>query len=333
MLSWIIKNWFLAALFLSVGLAFLFPEAGATEGILRTEITTKLAVALLFFIRGTLLPLAELKRGALGWRLHLLVHAYIFLLLPFGVFLLFEIADVFWVIDPTFRLGFLFLAALPTTISTAAVFTSLAGGNTAGAVFNATLSNCLGVILVPLWVAWLLQREAAPLPVGPVILQIMLLVVVPLAAGQIVKPVLWEFSARHRWGLEVVSSVLVLFVIFAAFANSVVAGLWRDQAWEVLMGGFVVSLAVFVVATFAALAGGRIARLKRADRICLLFCGPQKTLAGGVTIANVIFPGEPALTLILLPVLFYHFIQLFAGGFFIGHLRKADSAEPKPTMG
>lgn len=325
MLSWFTRNWFLAGLLLAVVLAFLFPEQGSRGGFLRTEIATKLAVVLLFFIRGTLLPLAELRRGVLGWRLHLLIHAFIFLLLPLGVFLFFEIAGFFWTIDPEFRLGFLFLAALPTTVSTAAVFTAMTGGNTAASVFNATLSNCLGVFLVPLWIAWHLQREAVQVPVGSMILQIVLLVIVPLAAGQALKPFLWEFEAKHRKALEIISSLLVLFVMFAAFANSVVAGLWRQHGWGTLAGGVVASLLIFSVATLGAWFGGGLLRLAAGDRIALLFCAPQKTLAGGVTIAHVIFPGHPALTLILLPVLFYHFIQLFAGGCMVGHFQKRNA--------
>lgn len=327
MLSWFTRNWFLVGLLLSVFLSFLFPEEGARGGVLRTELTTKLAVAVLFFIRGALLPMAELRRGILGWRLHLLVHAYIFLLFPLAVLGLLEVAGLFWRVDPNLRLGFLFMAALPTTVSTAAVFTSMAGGNTAGSVFNATLSNCLGVLIVPLWVAWLLQREAVQVPVGFVILQIVLLVIVPLAAGQLVKPFLWVFSLKNRRDLENVSGILVLFVIFAAFADSVVAGLWREHGWVTLAGGFGASLLIFFLATLVARLGARFARLTREDSICLIFSGPQKTLAGGVTIANVIFAGDPALSLILLPILFYHFVQLFVGGFLVTRFQKREGEQ------
>lgn len=317
MISWCRRNWFLLGLLTTAGLGFLWPEAGAGGGLFRTEITTKLVVAVLFFIRGTLLPVAELGRGVLEWRLHLLIHAWIFLLFPLGMFLLFEVAGLFWAIDSDLRLGFIFLATLPTTVSTAALFTSMARGNTGGAVFNATLSNCLGVFIVPVWVAWLLQREAAPLPLGMVIGQIVLLVLVPLAAGQLVKMFLADFSVGRRKALEVLSSVIILFVIYAAFANSVVEGIWRDQGWEILAAAFGISLVVFGVANAGAHGVGRFLRLAPQDYVCLMFCGPQKTLAGGVTIANVMFAENPALTLILLPVLFYHFIQLFAGGFLI----------------
>ena len=50
--------------------------------------------------------------------------------------------------------GFLFLAILPTTISTAIVYTSVSGGDSVAATFNATLSNLLGIIAVPLWCAF-----------------------------------------------------------------------------------------------------------------------------------------------------------------------------------
>lgn len=325
MLSWVTRNWFLAGLLATAILAFLFPEAGASGGVLRTEVTTKLTVAVLFLIRGTLLPLTELGRAALAWRLHLLVHACIFLLFPLGVILLLETAGRLWEMDPALRLGFFFLAVLPTTVSTATVFTSLAGGNTAGSVFNATTSNCLGVIVVPLWIAWFFQREAVAISIGPLVLQIVLLVVVPLLAGQAVKPFLREFSVRHRKALEIVSSCLILYVIFAAFANAVVAGLWEEQGTSALLGSFAASLLIFVVATLAVYLLGRITKLSREDLICLLFCAPQKTLATGVTIANVLFAGNPALTLILLPVLFYHFIQLLGGGFLISGLRQEKS--------
>lgn len=323
---WLRKNWFLIGLFASAALGFLFSEEGASGGVLRTEITTQMGVAVLFFIRGMLLPMVELRRGILAWRLHLLIHAYIFLLLPLVVLLMVEVTDLVRPLGPELRLGFLFLAALPTTISTAAVFTSLARGNTAAAVFNSTVSNCIGVIIVPLWVAWMLQREAVAVPVGPVMLQIVVLVVVPLFVGQAVKPYLWEFTLMQKRRLEAVSNGIVLYVIFAAFANSVAEGMWSGHGWETLLGGMIFAVIVFGVATLLAHAGGRALRLARADRICLFFTGPQKTLAGGVTIANIMFAGDPGLTLILLPVLFYHFVQLFAGGFVVERFRRDDEA-------
>ena len=43
-----------------------------------------------------------------------------------------------------------------------------------------------------------------------------------------------------------------------------------------------------------------------------MFCGSKKSLASGIPIANVLFAGNPALGMIVLPVLIYHQIQLIA---------------------
>jgi len=324
MISWFTKNWFLLCLLASAALGFIFPGAGATGGWMRTEVTTQIGVAVLFFIRGTLLPLAELKRGVLSWRIHLLVHGFIFVVLPILTIAILWVLSAGWAIHPDLRLGFIFVAALPTTVSTAAVFTSMTRGNTAAAVFNSTVSNCLAVVVVPLLVAALLQRDAAPIPLGPVIFQIFLLVLAPLLVGQAVKPFLWNFSVTQKKALEIISSLIVLFVIFAAFANSVEARIWQEQAWQMIVGGLGIAVLIFVAATGLAIGTGKVLRLARGDYLCLVFTGPQKTLAGGVTIANIMFAGEPGLTLILLPVLFYHFIQLFAGGFMVERYRREE---------
>ena len=49
--------------------------------------------------------------------------------------------------------GFVYLAILPTTISSCVVYTSFAGGNSDAALGHATLSNLLAIIWVPF--AWL----------------------------------------------------------------------------------------------------------------------------------------------------------------------------------
>jgi sodium/bile acid cotransporter 7 len=42
-----------------------------------------------------------------------------------------------------------------------------------------------------------------------------------------------------------------------------------------------------------------------------VFCGSKKTLASGVPMAKLIFGAHPGLGLIVLPIMFYHQLQLF----------------------
>ena len=53
----------------------------------------------------------------------------------------------------------------------------------------------------------------------------------------------------------------------------------------------------------------RLARLNREDSIAAYFCSVKKTLAMGVPLAMLIFGSRSDLSLILLPIMFYHPFQ------------------------
>ena len=68
-------------------------------------------------------------------------------------------------------------------------------------------------------------------------------------------------------------------------------------------------------------------RLALPEASAVMFCASHKTLAAGVPIAKPIFASNPAIGLILLPVMLYHPIQLLVGGFLIGWYRKRTNEE------
>ena len=118
--------------------------------------------------------------------------------------------------------GFLFLAVLPTTISSAVVLTSLAGGNAVGALVNTTLSNLAGVVLTPFWLGILLGARGESPPVGPLATSIALMILLPFAAGQGLRPLARAFIDRHARGIRDACSGLILFIVYAAFCDSVI---------------------------------------------------------------------------------------------------------------
>jgi sodium/bile acid cotransporter 7 len=311
-MTWLRRNWFLAGLVAAVGLAWLGPAAGAQGGFLRPEITIRAGVVLIFFSQGLTLALDTLRHGALRWRLHAVVQAWTFLLFPLVGLFFDRLAGSR--LPPDLRVGFLFLCVLPTTLSTAIVFTTVAGGNVAGAIFNATLSNLLGIVVTPLWTGWLLHAGGQALPLGPVILEIVLLLLVPLAAGQALRPWLRRWADPRKTRLAGVNSGIVLFIVYAAFANSVQARVWeRYGLHSALLAatGVVLLFAVVMAAVHLTI---RAARLGDADARAALFCASQKTLAAGVPMAQLIFGAHPGLGLILLPVMLYHPLQLMVHG-------------------
>ena len=86
-------------------------------------------------------------------------------------------------------LGFLYLCALPSTVSSSVAMTALARGNVAASVFNATLSMLIGVFMTPLLVRVLLGYSGGTLALGATMMDIARLLLLPFGIGQLLRPV------------------------------------------------------------------------------------------------------------------------------------------------
>src|SRR3954469_24065584 len=171
-------DWFLIGMIFATILAWAFPAPGAAGGWMHPELVTKMGVALIFFLHGLTLSFAALRAGALNWRLHLLVQACTFLLFPLiGLALNAALGGR---IAVELSLGLFFLCALPSTVSSSIAMTATARGNIAGAVFNATLSSLIGIVLTPLWVAWVMKTTGESQPILPVVVDLLRWLVLPL---------------------------------------------------------------------------------------------------------------------------------------------------------
>ena len=110
-------DWFMKGMLVAVALAFAWPEPGARGGFLHPEVLTKAGIALVFFLNGMGLSLASLRDGALRWRVHLLIQLATFLIFPLLGWLLLLVSKS-WM-APDLQIGFFYLCALPSTVSSA----------------------------------------------------------------------------------------------------------------------------------------------------------------------------------------------------------------------
>lgn len=319
-------NGFIAGLVLAVLAAWLMPEIGAQGGLLRTEMTSRAGVVVIFLFQGLLLPTEDLKRDLLDWRLHLFVQCYNFIIVP----LLFLLWDLMFggYINEDLRVGLLFLGILPTTISTAVVFTSLAGGNVAGAVFNVTLSNTLGVFIVPALSAWLLTSAAGVhVSVFALFSKIATLMLLPMLVGQVLRPWLKGKVVAHKKAVGRMNTGIILFILYAAFCNSIHKGVWEGEGLNLALTALGITFCMLVVIKVVVWITAGFCRFDDSRRITAFFCASQKTLAAGVSMATSIFAAGasngqmPELGIVVLPLMCYHFLQLLAGGFLAGQLK------------
>ena len=308
-------NGFVISLLFAVSLAFLFPGPGAKGSWMHPELVNNAGVALILFIQGLSMAVEQMKVGARNWRLHMIVQGFTFIVFPLVGVLFYAITHFVWPTESTaLRDGFLYLCVLPSTVSTSVVLTTLAKGNTAGAIFNAALSNIGGVLFTPLLVRLLMQASGQTGYFGSVLLKITLLTLVPFLIGLSIRPLVrgWV-GATRRW-LTILSNLVILFIVYTAFCDSVVGKLWQEYGVgltvQVLAGVVVLFTAVSLLVYGVSKAVG----LARDDSIAAFFCSVKKTLAMGVPLAQLIFGAKANLGLILLPIMFYHPFQLFVCG-------------------
>jgi sodium/bile acid cotransporter 7 len=313
-------DWFLVGMGLSVALAWLVPTPGAKGGSLHPELLNKLGVSLIFFLHGLTLSLAALSAGARNWRLHLLVQACTFVLCPLlGLLLL---AGLGGRLSADLRTGLFFLCALPSTVSSSVALTATAKGNVPAAVFNATLSSLLGVLLTPLWLSLVLGAVGHGMPVAEVVLDLLEWLVLPLLVGQLLRPLLGSFAMRNKARISVLDRLTILMLVYTSFCDSVQDGVWHSGGRVLLFSG--VSSIVILALTMAIVwYASRVFGFARGDRIVALFCGSKKTLASGVPMARLIFGAHPGLGIVLLPIMLYHPLQLMVGGWLAGRFARS----------
>lgn len=311
---------FTLALIGAVLAAIVYPDLGLKGGPLHTELTTKVAVALTFLIQGLSLPTRQIAASAAKLKLHFFSQAMIFVAAPvlmWGMLLIVGSA-----LHPDIYPGFIYLAVLPTTISSAIVMTSSSGGDSSTALFSTTLSNVLGIFVTPALCTFLLAAEADSGPsLISLIAKLSTLVLLPLVVGQLIRPFVREWAKRSKKLFKRLSNGFIVFIVYAAFCQSVASGVWS----EVGASSVVVTLAfvLFFLLSFSYIVWLSSSLLTKEveQRIAVFFCASQKTLASGVPMASIIFAttngAESSIStgLVILPLMCYHPLQLFLAGF------------------
>jgi sodium/bile acid cotransporter 7 len=300
---------YILALISTVAVASIIPARG--EIAVGFGWLTKVAIALLFFLHGAKLSREAVIAGISHWRLHLTVLLTTFALFPvLGLIATHLPAQV---LTPTLATGVLFLCCLPSTVQSSIAFTSIARGNIAAAVCAASASNLFGILITPILVALLMGvRGAGGLwgQVEAVVMQLLL----PFIAGQIARNWIGPWIEANKRILGFVDRGSILLVVYTAFSEAVVQGIWHKvTAFELvkLLGVCAVLLAIVLAATAY---GARAMGFNKEDEITIAFCGSKKSLASGVPMAGILFP-PATVGLLILPLMLFHQIQLMACAF------------------
>ncbi|MFJ2476568.1 bile acid:sodium symporter family protein [Streptomyces sp. NPDC087659] len=311
----------------TVLLAALLPASGTAADVAGGASTG--AVALLFFLYGARLSAREALDGLRHWRLHTTVLAATFVVFPLLGLAAGGLVPA--VLTPSLHDGLLFLCLVPSTIQSSIAFTSMARGNVPAAICAGSFSSLAGIVLTPLLAALLLGSGTGGFSADG-LLRIVLQLLVPFLAGQLLRRWIAGFLARRRRLLGIVDRGSILLVVYTAFSQGTVAGVWH-QVTPVRLGALLlveaVLLAVMLTLTWY---GPAWLGFGRADRVAVQFAGAEKSLAAGLPMASVLFGAQASLA--VLPLMLFHQLQLMVCAV-IAERRARDprpaEAAPGPT--
>lgn len=323
---------YILAIVATAALASIFPCRGELANV--ADHATDVIVALLFFLYGARLSRESIVAGVTNVRLQGIV-----LVATFGLFPLVGVglSHLLHLVAPETSktplvAGLVFVAVLPSTIQSSIAFTSMARGNIPAAICAASISNIVGIVVTPFLAALLVEANASsassPLDhLGSIAKSLLL----PFALGQIARRWIGPWLERRKAILGYVDRGSILTIVYVAFSEGVVAGIWHrlpPSNLVVLGVACAILLAIVMVVTTRV---SRALRFSTEDEIAIVFCGSKKSLATGLAMAKVIFAGS-AVSVVILPLMIFHQLQLMASAVLAGrYAQRPVDADTAPT--
>jgi sodium/bile acid cotransporter 7 len=139
--------------------------------------------------------------------------------------------------------------------------------------------------------------------------KIFLQLLAPFIAGHLLRPWVGEWAARNRRLLSYTDRGSILLVVYTAFSEAVIQGIWQQLPISRLLILVLVNAVILAAILAFTTYGSRLLGFRKPDEIAIVFCGSKKSLASGIPMANVLFAGS-AIGMTVLPLMIFHQMQL-----------------------
>lgn len=303
-------NGFFFALILMVFLAYLFPHIGEDDGVLPLGEITDIGVFLIFFFYGVKLSPAQLRLGLSNYKLHLLIQGSTFVIFPVLILVIHLLSGA----ETSYMwLGVFYLAALPSTVSSSVVMVSIAGGNMPAAIFNASVSSLIGILITPLWMGLFLDVADAGIDLTSTVIKLSIQILLPVIIGFLFHKKLGGFVGSNQKRLKNFDQAIILLIVFTAFAESFAKKMFEGNSFADFVWISLAMAGLFILMVAIMWGLSRWLGFVQADTITVLFCGSKKSLVQGAVMGKVLFPDPLIFGIVLLPLMIYHSLQLLMG--------------------
>lgn len=266
-------------------------------------------IAAIFLLYGLKLNLKEVVKDISNWKLHVLIQTGTFILFPLLVLLFYPLVQGSEYYD--IWLSVFFLAALPSTVSSSVVMVSIAKGNVTSAIFNASISGLIGIVMTPLLMSFFLTSESGSGDHGEVLQQLLMKVLLPIILGVLLNPVFKKWVTKYASIIAEFDKLIILLIVYESFSTAFIENIFNSVPPVMfLILAFSVVFLFFVVYSILKFISGKMG-LNAQDTITVTFCGSKKSLVHGSLFLLVLNIPEDQTVLFLLPVMVYHSFQLF----------------------
>uniref|UniRef100_A0A673SSP3 Sodium/bile acid cotransporter n=1 Tax=Suricata suricatta TaxID=37032 RepID=A0A673SSP3_SURSU len=281
------KEWFMIGIVLAIAGAKLEPSVGVNGGPLKPEITVSyIAVATIFFNSGLSLKTEELTSALVHIKLHLLIQVFTLAFFPATMWLFLQLLSITPINEWLLK---------------------------AAAIFNSAFGSFLGIVITPLLLLLFLGSSSS-VPFTSIFSQLFMTVVVPLIIGQIVRRYIKDWLERKKPPFGAISSSVLLMIIYTTFCDTFSnPNIDLDKFSLILVLFIIFSIQLsFMLLTFI-FSTRNNSGFTPADTVAIIFCSTHKSLTLGIPMLKIVFAGHEHLSLISVPLLIYHPVQILLG--------------------
>ena len=218
--------------------------------------------------------------------------------------------------------GMLIAAATPCTLASGSVWTRRAGGNDGVTMMVTILTNSTCFVVMPMWIYLLIGVEIEAAKLLGTVYKLFAFVVLPIGIAQLLRlhrpSANWATNNKPKLsGLALAGVLSVVFVGAIGMGNRVAGGAGDDTSFSKILFAAVVLTGVHCFVFWLGIKIAGLLKLPRPDQIAVGFGSSQKTLVIGLSIAS-------SLGYSIIPILFYHAMQLIVDTIFADRIRSHD---------
>ncbi|GGG52027.1 bile acid:sodium symporter [Epilithonimonas arachidiradicis] len=266
-------------------------------------------IAGIFLLYGLKLNLKEVIKDVSNWKLHLLIQSGTFIIFPLLALMFYP----FLKDTPYYNiwLSIFFLASLPSTVSSSVVMVSIAKGNVTSAIFNASISGIIGIVMTPLWMSFFLTANGESSNQSEIIQQLLLKVLLPIILGILLNPIFKKWVIKYSNIISEFDRLIILLIVYESFSHAFIENIFVAVPALVFVAlAFSVIFLFFATYYILKFIAEKL-NFKPQDVITTNFCGSKKSLVHGSLFLLVLGIPDDQKVLFLLPVMIYHSFQLF----------------------